>query len=130
MPDDRSEIHTPKAIKHLSHLKHITQLIPDLEPDAQILLLLAWDILQVKVRDKCNGSNNDPYAQRLDLGGVIVGEVCRDAAHKPKGVSTYGLMLEWPPLSLQPMSLPPCFERETYSTDRHKACQLKKPTAL
>ncbi|KAK0143480.1 hypothetical protein N1851_018392 [Merluccius polli] len=90
IPDDRSEIPTPEAAKHHSHLKPIAHLIPDLDPNSQILLLLGRDILQVhKVRDQRNGPNNAPYAQKLDLGWVVVGDVCLRAAHKPKGVSTY-----------------------------------------
>ena len=52
MPDDRSELLTPEAAEHHSHLKPIAHMIPELDPDAQILLLLGWDILQVhKARD-------------------------------------------------------------------------------
>lgn len=53
MPDERSEIPTPEAAKHHSHLSSIAHLIPPLNPDAQILLLLGRDVLQVhKVRDQ------------------------------------------------------------------------------
>lgn len=80
MPDDRSEIPTPEAAKHHSHLKPIAHLIPELDPNAQILLLLGRDVLKVhKVGDQCNGPNNTPYAQKLDLGWVVVGEVCLQA---------------------------------------------------
>lgn len=90
IPDDRSEIPTPAAAEHHSHLASIAHLIPELDPDAQILLLLGRDVLQVhKVRDQCNGPNNAPYAQKLDLGWVVVGEVCLGAAHRPKGANTY-----------------------------------------
>ncbi len=48
-----------------------------------ILLLLGRDILSVhKVREQYNGPGNTPYAQRLDLGWVIVGEVCMGGVHK------------------------------------------------
>lgn len=40
MPEDRSEIHTPEAAKHHPHLKSIAHLIPPLDPNSQILLLL------------------------------------------------------------------------------------------
>lgn len=54
--------------------------------NSQILLLLGRDVLKVhKVRDQNNGPDNAPYAQILDLGWVMVGEVC----HKPNGVSAY-----------------------------------------
>ncbi|XP_062393459.1 uncharacterized protein LOC134080863 [Sardina pilchardus] len=90
MPDDRSEIPTPEAAKHHSHLESIAHLIPPLDPDAQILFLLGRDILQVhKVREQHNGPRNAPYAQRLDLGWVVVGEVCLGGAHKPTTVSAY-----------------------------------------
>lgn len=62
---------TPKPIAHL---------IPELDPDAQILLLLGQDVLQVhKVRYQFNGPNNTPYAPKLDLGWVVIGEVCLQA---------------------------------------------------
>ena len=41
MPEDRSEIPAPEAAKHDSILKPI----PELDPDAQILLLLGQDVL-------------------------------------------------------------------------------------
>lgn len=70
------------------NLKHIAHLIPELNPNAQILQLLSRDILQVhKVRDQC--PHNASYAQKLDLGWVVVGEVCLAGADKPKGVNAY-----------------------------------------
>lgn len=90
IPEDRSEIPTPEVAKHHSHLNSIAKHIPPLDPDAQILLLLGRDVLQVhKVRDQRNGPNNAPYAQRLDLGWVIIGEACLGTAHKPKDVSVF-----------------------------------------
>lgn len=89
MPDDRSKIPAPEAAEHHSHLKSIAHLIPELDPDAKILLLLGL-VLQVhKVRDQHNGRNNAPYAQKLDLSWVVVGDLCLGAAHKPKEVSIY-----------------------------------------
>ena len=41
-----------------------------------------------KVREQINGPLNAPFAQRLDLGWVLVGEVCQGNAHKPN-VSTF-----------------------------------------
>ena len=58
--------------------------IPKPDPEAQILILLGRDLIRVhKVRQQINGPHNAPFAQRLDLGWVIVGEVCIDSAHKP-----------------------------------------------
>lgn len=67
------------------HLRPIASEIPQLDPNAQILLLLGRDVLRVhKVRQHINGPNNAPFAQRLDLGWVLVGEVCLGSVHKPK----------------------------------------------
>ncbi|KAI4897878.1 hypothetical protein NFI96_008660 [Prochilodus magdalenae] len=40
-----------------------------------------------KVREQINGGHNDSFAQKLDLGWVIIGEVCLGNAHKPIEVS-------------------------------------------
>lgn len=90
IPEDRSEIPTPEVAKHHTHLNSIAKHIPPLDPEAQILLLLGRDVLQVhKVRDQRNGPNNAPYAQRLDLGWVIIGEACLGTAHKTKDASVF-----------------------------------------
>ncbi|KAJ8365140.1 hypothetical protein SKAU_G00139710 [Synaphobranchus kaupii] len=74
VPNNRSEIPTPEAALNHSHLRSITDQIPRVDPDAQILLLLGRDILQVH--------------KKLDLGWVIIGDVCLGSAHKPNEVST------------------------------------------
>ncbi|RXN03643.1 hypothetical protein ROHU_013311 [Labeo rohita] len=90
IPDDRAEIPTPEIARYFPHLRHVADKIPPLNENAQILILLGRDILRVhKVRQQYNGDHEDPYAQRLDLGWVIVGDVCLDRAHKPPSVSVY-----------------------------------------
>ncbi|KAL0151744.1 hypothetical protein M9458_052970 [Cirrhinus mrigala] len=90
IPDDRAEIPTPEIARYFLHLRHVADKIPPLNENAQILILLGRDILRVhKVRQQYNGDHEDPYAQRLDLGWVIVGDVCLDRAHKPPSVSVY-----------------------------------------
>ncbi|XP_056107180.1 uncharacterized protein LOC130085444 [Rhinichthys klamathensis goyatoka] len=90
MPDDRSEIPSAEIAQHYSHLKPVADKIPAIDPDAAILLLLGRDILCVhKVRKQYNGPKNAPYAQQLDLGWVIVGEVCLRGAHKPSSINVY-----------------------------------------
>lgn len=42
-----------------------------------------------KVREQHNGPHNTPYAQRLDLGWVIVGEICLDRVHQLREVKAY-----------------------------------------
>lgn len=51
--------------------------IPQADPEVQILLLLGRDLKHVhKVKQPDDG----PFAQRLDFGSVIVGEVCINSA--------------------------------------------------
>jgi hypothetical protein len=90
IPDSRSEIPTAAAARHFAHLHPIADYIPSVDNSAQILMLLGRDILQVhKVREQRNGRGNAPFAQRLDLGWVIVGDVCLDGAHRPDRVGSY-----------------------------------------
>ena len=89
IPNNRDEIPTPEAAKYHPHLKAIAHKIPPLDPSAEILLLLGRDVIQAhKVRSQRNGPPNAPYAQRLDLGWVLVGEVCLGGAHQP-AVNTF-----------------------------------------
>lgn len=84
IPNNRAEIPTPSAVLHQPHLHHIAKHIPELDPEAEILLLLGRDVLRAhKVRQHINGPHHSPFAQRVDLGWVVVGEVCLGNAHKP-----------------------------------------------
>ncbi|KAL4008122.1 hypothetical protein ACER0C_001974 [Sarotherodon galilaeus] len=69
IPDNRSEIPTPEAAAAHHHLAHIAAQIPPLDPEADILLLLGRDVIQAH--------------KHLDLGWVIVGDVCLSGAHRP-----------------------------------------------
>lgn len=84
IPNNRAEIPTPDAALHHAHLRSLALQIPEIDLQAAILLLLGRDIISVhNVREQVNGSHDAPYAQRLDLGWVIVGEVCLGNVHKP-----------------------------------------------
>lgn len=77
--DDKSEIPTPEVARHYTHLKRVADKIPALDPSADILILLGRDTPQAhKVREHNNGPHDAPYAQCLDLGWVIVGEVASE----------------------------------------------------
>ncbi len=90
LPDYRTEIPSPEVARHYPHLRPVENQIPAVDPDAPVLLLLGRDILRVhKVREQIHGPNDAPYAQRLDLGWVIVGEVCLGTAHRPSSVNVY-----------------------------------------
>lgn len=90
LPDDKSEIPTPEVARHYTHLKRVADKIPALDPSAAILILLGRDIPQaLKVRGHINGLHKAPYAQHLDLGWIIVGEVCLGRVHKPEHANVY-----------------------------------------
>nr|XP_055056164.1 uncharacterized protein LOC129440699 [Misgurnus anguillicaudatus] len=90
LPDNRAEIPTPDAAWNHAHLKSVAHKIPPLDPDAEILLLLGRDIIEVhKVLEQRNGPRHAPFAQKLALGWVVIGDVCLDGAHKPCKVNTF-----------------------------------------
>ncbi|XDV17737.1 hypothetical protein PO909_023556 [Leuciscus waleckii] len=89
LPDNRSEIPTPSAVLHHPHLRCLASEIPPLDSSAQILLLLGRDILSIhKIRKQINGPDNAPFAQKLDLGWVVIGDVCLGTAHRPSSVTS------------------------------------------
>ena len=90
IPNNREEIPTPEVALHHAHLRSVALLIPDIDQQAPIMLLLGRDIIRVhKARKQVNGPHNLPYAQKLDLGWVIVGNVCLGHVHRPLTISTF-----------------------------------------
>ena len=87
-PSVRDEIPTPEVAQHYSHLKNIGKGISPLDTDAQILMLIGRDAPDAHhVHDQRIGPRNAPYAHRLSLGWVIVGEACLGKVHKPDFVN-------------------------------------------
>ena len=108
IPNNRDEIPTPEAAANHPHLQPVAAHIQQLDPNAAILLMLGRDILRVhKVRQQVNGPHNAPFAQRLDLGWVLIGEVCLGNAHKPSVSSFKTNLLE----KGRPSFLTPCPNR-------------------
>ena len=82
IPNTRSEIPTPEILRHYKHLQDIK--IPDLVPGTEILLLIGRDLPEAHhIFEQRIGPRNSPFAQRLGLGWVVVGDVCTGKAHKP-----------------------------------------------
>lgn len=85
----RSEIPTLSVALNHAHLRSISCQIHKLDPTAQIPLLLGRDIIKAhKVRQQINGPHDAPFVQKLDLGWVVVGELCLGNVHIPS-VSTF-----------------------------------------
>ena len=90
IPDSREEIPTPAVARAHPHLEAIAEKIPELDPEAEILPLVGRDAPPLhKIHDSRNGPRNAPWAQRLDLGWVVLGNVCMDDAYKATEVSSY-----------------------------------------
>ena len=84
IPNDRNEIPTPDVAQHHTHLKDIAKHIPPLDNYANILLLLGRDLPEAHhVLDQRIGMLGSPYAQKLRLGWVIIGEACLGKTHQP-----------------------------------------------
>ncbi len=93
IPDNKDEIPTPA--------------IPEFQSDAEILLLVGRDVPPVhKVRESRNGKGDSPWAQREDLGWVILGNACLGIARKPKDLTSCktNLLQNGRPSILEPCS--------------------------
>lgn len=92
------------------------------------MLLLSRDLIRVhKVRKQINGPHDSPYAQRLDLGWVIVGSVCLGKVHKPDIVNTfYTNTLENGRASLLKPCPNRCFVKETHDSTGSLICKNSK----
>ena len=107
IPDNKDEIPTPDIARAHPHLCPIADQIPEFQSDAEILLLVGRDVPPVhKVRESRNGKGNSPWAQRLDLGWVILGNACLGGAHKPKDLTSCktNLLQNGRPSILEPCS--------------------------
>lgn len=88
IPDNCNEIATPRVAEGDLHLATIANEILPLDPDAAIVLLIRRDSVAAHhVLDQKLGDDHQPFAQKLKLGWVIVGECCLDGAHLPRSVN-------------------------------------------
>ena len=73
---------TPEITSHFKHLSHLN--LPPLDPDVGIELLIGRDISDAHVvLDQSTGPPGEPFAQRLPLGWVVIGNVCLGKTHTP-----------------------------------------------
>ncbi len=114
IPDNKDEIATPQVALSHPHLRPIASKIPEIESDVDILLLVRRDVPQLhKVHESRNGRGNVPWAQRLDLGWVIVGEACLDCVHKPTDITAFKTQL----YNGRPSLFEPCPNKLTIQHD-------------
>lgn len=90
IPSDKSEICTADNARRFNHLSCIADLLPEFDANADILLLLGRDVGEVHhVLDQVIGPTGLPFAQRLSLGWVVIGELCLGQVHAPKVLNVY-----------------------------------------
>ena len=88
IPSNRDEIPAPDIIRQHPHLVDIASLIPQIDPEADILLLIGRDCPSAHhVFSQCVGPVNGPFAQETSLGWTVIGDVCLNGAHLPSQVS-------------------------------------------
>ncbi|XP_061166266.1 uncharacterized protein LOC133175165 [Saccostrea echinata] len=106
IPNNRNEIPTPEAVRHYSHLCDIANELEPIDENAEILLLIGSDAIEAHhVLEQVVGPSNSPFAQRLKLGWVVMGEMCLGRNHKPDSIS---VCKTYHTSKGRPTVLPPC----------------------
>ncbi|VDI84341.1 Hypothetical predicted protein [Mytilus galloprovincialis] len=81
---NRHEIPSQELARKFDHLKDIAQFIQPIQSDVSIELLIGRDLISSHyVLDHRIGKDGLPYAQKLPLGWVILGETCLGKVHYP-----------------------------------------------
>ena len=84
IPNIRDEIPSPCVAMHHPHLQDIASSIPEIDEEADILLLIGRDMIDAHhIIEQRTGPVGSPFAQRLGLGWVVIGEVCLGRVHQP-----------------------------------------------
>lgn len=87
IPNNRDKIPSPHVARQFQHIRDIAHKIPKLQPDADIELLIGRDLIDAHhVLAHRIGDNGLPYAQKLPLGWVIIGETSLGKLHPPTSV--------------------------------------------
>ena len=124
IPDSKEEILTPAVGRAHPHLKEFANKIPEINPEADILLLVGRNAPQLhKVHESRNGKGASPWTQRWDLGWVILGKIRLDVAHTPSNVSSY-----WTHVlpNGRPSILQPCPNAFTVKRTPVNGCEVKR----
>ena len=88
IPNIQGEIPTSEVARYHSHLRDIADFIPPLEIQTPTLILIGRDLPEAHhVSSQLTGPKGSPYAQKLKLGWVIVGETCLGKIHKSNHVN-------------------------------------------
>jgi hypothetical protein len=111
IPNDRDEIPTPEIAHYHPHLSSIANHIPKQDCAAPISLLIGRDAPELHhVYEQITDNENPkaPYAQRLSLGWVIVGETCLGKIHETTTINVNKICIIG---GSRPSVLTPCTSR-------------------
>ena len=87
IPNTREEIPTLEVVHHYQHLQDIALHFRPVDDNAEIQLLIGRDLIEAHhVFDQRIGPEHTPFAQRLSLGWVIIGETCLNGVHQPNSI--------------------------------------------
>ena len=79
IPEDKREIATPEMARQFSHLKEIADEILPYDPKVSVGILIGRDAPELlKIRARRNEPKGASWAQKLDLGWTISGQMCLD----------------------------------------------------
>ena len=79
IPQDKREIITPEMARQFSHLIGIAEEILAYNHKPKVEILICRDAPELlKIRESRNGSKRAPWAQRLDFGWTVSGQMCLD----------------------------------------------------
>ena len=82
LPNELSEIPTPDVANLYNHLRGVSHLIPEFDPNCSVQLLIGRDLPEAHhVKGQIVGPKDTPYALELGLGWAIIGEVCLGKMH-------------------------------------------------
>ncbi|XP_052089785.1 uncharacterized protein LOC127726448 [Mytilus californianus] len=88
IPNNREEIPSSVVASSYPHMMDIASCIPDIDNQSEIQMLIGRDLIRAHhVIEHRVGADEVPYAQRLPLGWVIVGNVCLGRFHGQKVVN-------------------------------------------
>jgi hypothetical protein len=80
--NSKQEVATPALARHYEYLQDLEQYIPKYDTDSDTLLLIGRDLIVAHhVLDHRIGKDNEPFAYRLRLGWIIIGETCLGLVH-------------------------------------------------
>ena len=102
IPQDKREIVTPEMARQFPHLKEIAEEIPPYDPKAKVEILIGRDAPELlKIRESKNGPKGAPWAQKLDLGWTVSGQMCLDRVGGPIHISAHRTAVEYSDKSSQ-----------------------------